>query len=108
MGYFIQPRSTRNNGVTINNGSLFTNATAVTLSITGQTGVMEMAVSNDGGFAGAAWEPCRATKDWMITSFGNSILPRTVYVRYRDAQGAVSSVVQDDIILDVTAPSGRR
>lgn len=96
----------RNNGVTINNGALFTNATAVTLSITGQTGVIEMALSNDGGFAGAVWEPCRATKAWTITSFGNSILPRTVYVRYRDDQGAVSSVVQDDIILDVTAPSG--
>lgn len=96
----------RDYGVSINEGALFTNQTAVTLAISGRTSAAEMQVSNDGGFAGTAWEPCRATKAWEITSFGNSILPRTVYVRYRDAQGSVSSVVQDDIILDVMAPSG--
>lgn len=93
-------------GMTINQGALFTNQTAVTLSITGRTGTTEMQVSNDGGFAGATWENCRATKPWEITRFGNSILPRTVYIRYRDTQGTVSGVFQDDIILDVTAPSG--
>ncbi|MCE7984076.1 MAG: hypothetical protein DYG89_23120 [Caldilinea sp. CFX5] len=96
----------RDYGVSINQGALFTNQTDVTLAISGRTSAVEMQVSNDGGFAGAHWEPCRATKAWQITRFGSSILPRTVYVRYRDAQGAVSSVVQDDIILDVTAPSG--
>lgn len=96
----------RDYGVSINQGALFTNQTDVTLAISGRTSAAEMQVSNDGGFAGAVWEPCRATKTWTITSFGNSILPRTVYVRYRDAQGSVASAVQDDIILDVTPPLG--
>lgn len=94
------------NGVSLNNGALYTNQTAVTLNISGQPGATFMQVSNDGGFAGATWEPCVREKPWTITQFGNSIIPRVVYTRFRDEAGNTSGVVQDDIILDVTAPSG--
>lgn len=94
------------NGLSINNGALYTNQTGVTLNISGQPGATLMQVSNDGGFAGATWEPCVRQKPWTITQFGNSIIPRVVYTRFRDEKGNTSSVVQDDIILDVTAPSG--
>lgn len=94
------------NGISINNGALYTNQTAVTLNISGQPGAALMQVSNDGGFAGATWEPCVREKPWTITQFGNSIIPRVVYTRFRDEAGNTSGVVQDDIILDVTAPTG--
>jgi hypothetical protein len=92
--------------LTINDGALFTNQIAVTLKISARPGTVEMQVSNDGGFAGAVWEPCTTTKAWTITQHGSYVLPRTVYIRFRDAQGNVSSTFQDDIILDVTPPTG--
>lgn len=91
-------------GVSINESALWTNVTAVTLTVPAQTGSAEMQVSNDGGFSGIQWEPYSLYKDWQITSFGNSIIPRTVYVRFRNTAGDTSSTFQDDIVLDITAP----
>jgi len=93
-------------GVTINDGVLFTNQTAVTLTISARPGTTQMQVSNDGGFAGAQWEPYTSRKAWAITQYGSYVIPRVVYVRYKDLDGNVSSNYQDDIILDVTPPTG--
>jgi hypothetical protein len=93
-------------GVTINDGALFTNQTAVTLTISARPGTAQMQVSNDGGFAGAHWEPYASRKAWAITQYGSYVIPRVVYVRYKDLGGNVSSNYQDDIILDVTPPVG--
>ncbi|MBX3052263.1 MAG: hypothetical protein KF753_12345 [Caldilineaceae bacterium] len=92
------------NGLSINQGNLWTNTTGVQLSIPAQAGTAEMQVSNDGGFAGTVWDPYSLHKNWQITSFGNNAIPRTVYVRFRNTAGTISSTFQDDIILDVTAP----
>jgi hypothetical protein len=94
-------------GITINDGSLFTNRTAVALTISAYAGTAQMLVSNDGGFAGAIWEPYTARRPWTITQYGNFIIPRVVYVRYKDVGGTVSGVYQDDIILDMAPPEGR-
>ncbi len=93
-------------GVTINDGALFTNQTAVTLTISARPGTTQLQVSNDGGFAGAQWEPYISRKAWAITQYGSYVIPRVVYVRYKDLGGNVSSNYQDDIILDVTPPTG--
>src|SRR5262249_52796168 len=93
-------------GVSINQGALFTNTTAVTLTLAARAGTAEMQVSNDGGFVGAQWEPYSAQKAWQITQFGSYVIPRVVYARFRDAAGNVAGPVSDDIILDVTPPSG--
>jgi hypothetical protein len=94
------------NGVTINDGALFTNQIGVTLTIGAESGTTQMEVSNDGGFAGAVWEPYTSHKAWAITPYGSHVLPRVVYVRYIDRFGNMSAAFQDDIILDVTAPTG--
>ena len=65
-----------------------------------------MQISNDGGFASAAWEPYVSHKPWQITQYGSYVLSRVVYLRYKDLNGNVSVTYQDDIILDVTAPTG--
>jgi N-acetylneuraminic acid mutarotase len=93
-------------GVTINDGALFTNQTTVALTISARPGTAQMQVSNDGGFAGAHWEPYASRKAWAITQYGSYVIPRVVYVRYKDLGGNVSSNYQDDIILDVTPPVG--
>lgn len=92
--------------VSVNDGALFTNQIGVTLTISAKLGSAEMQVSNDGGFADAKWEPCVSTKEWNITQFGNYVIPRVVYTRFKDKNGNVSSTFQDDVILDVTPPSG--
>ena len=91
--------------VSINGGALYTNNTSVTLNLTAPAGTSDMMISNDGGFAGADWERYATLKSWTITSLGSYVIPRTVYVRFR-TNGQTSATYQDDIILDVTAPSG--
>jgi hypothetical protein len=93
-------------GLSINAGATWTNSTAVTLTIPSQVGTAEMQVSNDGGFAGAQWEPYSLYKDWQIISYGSYVIPRTVYVRFRNTVGSTSGGFSDDIILDVAAPTG--
>jgi hypothetical protein len=88
-------------GLTINNGALFTNDIAVTLTISARPGVSQMQISNDGSFAHAVWEPYTVYRPWTITRYGSYVIPRVVYVRYKDLNGAVSATFQDDIILEV-------
>jgi hypothetical protein len=94
-------------GVSINNGALFTNQTTVTLAIGAHLGTAQMQVSNDGGFAGAVWEPFSGQRMWQISQYGTYVLPRVVYLRFKDQNGLVSSTYQDDIILDVLPPQGQ-
>lgn len=93
-------------GVSINDGALFTNQITVTLSLGAPAYTAQMMVSNDGGFAGATWEPCATHREWQITQYGAYVIPRTVYVKYKDTEGTISSTYQDDIILDVNPPTG--
>jgi hypothetical protein len=94
-------------GLTINQGALFTNQTTVTLTIGAPPGTTQMQVSNDGGFAGVSWEPYTSHKTWQISQYGTHVLPRVVYIKYKDQSGTISSVYQDDIILDVLPPTGQ-
>jgi hypothetical protein len=94
-------------GLTINQGALFTNQTTVMLTIGAHPRTTQMQVSNDGGFAGTSWEPYVSHKTWQISQYGTYVLPRVVYIRYKDQNGTVSSTYQDDIILDVSPPSGQ-
>lgn len=93
-------------GLTINNGALFTNQITVELRLSAPALTPEMMISNDGGFAGATWEPYNSVRSWQITQYGSYVLPRTVYVRFKDASGNVFGPNQDDILLDVNAPTG--
>lgn len=65
-----------------------------------------MQISNDGGFAGAVWQPYVSRRTWVIPEYWNYVLPWTVYVRFRDAAGNVSAAFHDDVILDRTPPVG--
>lgn len=92
-------------GISINNGALFTNQEAVTLTLTAPAGTTEMMISNDGGFAGSAWEPFSGQKQWTLTAYGNYVLPRLVYSKFKTGS-QVSGLFLDDIVLDINPPTG--
>lgn len=92
-------------GVSINRAALFTHEYRVTLYLDAVDAV-EMMVSNDGGFSNAYWEAYDVTKTWEIDFYQNYVLPRTVYVRYRDANGTIRGNFTDDIIYDPNLPTG--
>ncbi len=91
--------------LSINDAALYTNQTAVTLTITAPAGTTEMIISNDGGFGDAAWEPLAAQKPWSLSAYGDHAIPRSVYAKFRTG-GQISGLYQDDIVLDVNAPTG--
>lgn len=93
-------------GLSINEAALYTNQVSVTLGIGAQLHTAQMQVSNDGGFTGAVWQPYQTRLAWQITQYGEYVLPRTVYVRFKDVNGVVSAPASDDIILDVNPPTG--
>ena len=64
-----------------------------------------MIISNDGGFGGATWEPFVNQKPWTITAYGSYVIPRVVYAKFK-THGQISGLYQDDIVLDVNAPTG--
>jgi hypothetical protein len=76
------------------------------LTISARPGTTHIQVSNDGGFLGAQWEPYASRKNWQIIPYDNAIIPRTVYVRFRNNNGSISSNYSDDIVLDVKPPEG--
>jgi alpha-tubulin suppressor-like RCC1 family protein len=93
--------------VSLNNGDASTSQTAVTASLNssdGGSGVTQMQLSWD-NITWQAWEVYAVTKS-VIASGG--VGTKTLYVRFRDLAGNVSTVANDSIILtassDVVAP----
>lgn len=89
--------------------AVLTATRSVTLDLTGQadatSGVAEVLLSNDPGFAGAAWQPfvASAAVPWVL---GPGDGPKVVHARFRDAVGLVSAPVQGTIALQEGPPTG--
>ena len=84
--------------VRINSGDMYAESRSVTLHLGGTdegTGVGSLMASNYTDFPDAVWIAYSPTLNWTLTEgVGN----KTVYVKYRDRAGNVSSVISDDII----------
>ena len=94
-------------GVSINEGADWTNTTEVMLTLPAEARTAEMQVSNDGGFIGIPWEAYTLYKPWTVISYGTQLIQPVVYVRYRNVDGTTSPVYQDNIILDLQAPTSQ-
>jgi hypothetical protein len=57
---------------------------------------IEVRISNDASFTGAAWEPLAQDKMWTLAPGPAGI--RTVYAQFRDGAGNESLVVLDSIL----------
>lgn len=91
-----------NPSININAGSIYTNNSNVTLTLSASNAV-QMYVTNtidceDGG----VWETYAASKSWPLNQ-PNTVA--AVYVKYRDTQDAESSCVSDTIIHDSIPPT---
>jgi Tfp pilus assembly protein PilV len=89
--------------ISVNSGSTYTRATQVnlTLSATDDVGVTEMSFSDDGTSYGSYIAYSTVALYTVPTGDGT----KTVYVRFKDAAGNVSTAVSDTILLDTAAPS---
>jgi hypothetical protein len=91
--------------IVINGGDTYTNSTTATLTLSaadGGSGVYQMRFSNN-GTTWSTWEAYATSKAWTLTGGDGT---KTVYVRFLDNAGNVSTSYSDNIILDTTAPTG--
>jgi hypothetical protein len=89
--------------ISINSGAAYTTSTSVTLNLSctdAKSGCDQMQFSNNNA-TWSLWEVYAASKAWTLSS-GDGI--KTVYVRYKDKVGNISSSFSDDIIFDTTPP----
>ncbi|MBI5097025.1 MAG: carboxypeptidase regulatory-like domain-containing protein, partial [Nitrospirae bacterium] len=95
-----------NGSVSINNGALATNSTAVTLNLSATdatTSVAQTKISNTPDFVNTEWESFTSTRLWTIPAGDGT---KTVYVLFRDIVGnETTQAISDDIILDTTTPA---
>lgn len=95
-----------NTNLKIDNGAKYLNrvSRSVNLDIVAE-GATEMLISNSPYFRSARWEPYQRSKSWFIFAGDGT---KTVYMKFRDEAGNESSIVKDDIILDLTPPKPLR
>jgi uncharacterized repeat protein (TIGR01451 family) len=98
--------------LSINEGALYTNIPTVTLGYTYNAGdnITEVKFSNDGGFGtgSSSWLPVSSGpsyEGWLLMTYGDLRIPRTVYAKFRDDAGNPFGPVTDDIIFDPVPPS---
>ncbi len=92
-------------GVSINDGALYTNNPLVTVRLWAPN-VTHMRLSNDGGYSDADWRAYQVTTTWLLSTYGNYVMPRYVYAWFRDTASGVYGPYFDDIVYDPTAPQG--
>ncbi len=98
-------------GLSINDDALYTNEKLVKLGITWDTDetytITQMLISNSGGFPrNPEWMPVTKTHEgWEMDVLGNLMMPRIVYIRFRDTEGRIYGPFMDDIIYDTTPPT---
>ncbi len=93
--------------ISINSGAGYTNTTAVTLTLSAtddsdSASQLQMEISNDSGFSGASYESYATSKSWTLTSTDGS---KTVYARFKDTAGNVSTTYSAAITFDATSPT---
>ena len=99
--------TSRSQGVTINDGSEFTNSKDVTISVVAPAGSVKVILSNDGGFGSSqTFDLVDASADiaWRLVASRDERLPKIVYAKWVSRFGTEGAAVLDDIILDTTIP----
>jgi len=93
-------------GVSIFDGSAYTNTKAVKLNLVWPEYATEARISNDGGFAASKTKavPLGASVDWDLDDSVKGIYTKVVYVRFNGSGIDTTKTYSDDIILDTAAP----
>lgn len=92
--------------VAINNGDEYTNINSVNLAINvpevTYPPIAEMQFSTSGVFDSTVWEPFALGRAWTFDDTSTTVY--RIYVRFRNVDGTITQVVQDDILVDRSAP----
>ena len=102
---YVDLTAPSNCSISINSGDTYMTSTAATLTLSATdtlSGMSQMQFSNDGTNYSAA-EAYAASKGYTLPG-GDGL--KTVYVKFRDAVGNLSSAVSDTITLDTAPPTG--
>jgi uncharacterized repeat protein (TIGR01451 family) len=99
-------------GLSIGDGALYTNIPTVTLRYSWNVAddIIYVKFSNDGGFGvgSSGWMPVNATDpaydNWVLDTYGDLRLPRTVYAKFRDSSGVQYGSFRDDVVYDHGLP----
>lgn len=95
-GYYVSPApSADSNSLIINGGVSTTSSTSVALAISAN-GVSQMAISNTPDFLNVSWEAYSNSKTWILPTGSGT---KTVYIKFKSSDGAVSSVISKSIAL---------
>jgi hypothetical protein len=92
--------------VKINNGATYTNNQSVNINLTysdATSGVYQMQVSTASDFSGASWVSTSTTTSISLTTGDGT---KTVYARFKDNAGNISTSKTATIILDRVNPTG--
>lgn len=87
--------------ISINNGALSTSTLSVSLLLSAtdsQSEVSQMMVCSNSDFLGCNWESYATTKSFTLASGDGT---KTIYVKYKDSQGNISSIYNDSIIFAI-------
>jgi hypothetical protein len=99
-GFVPTPVSLPSNAMIINNGEKETYNPLVTLAIQAND-IKEIALANTADFAGSSFIPYKTSVSWSLSpGFGK----KTVYVRFRSKNGAMSTMFQDITLLEKAKP----
>lgn len=88
--------------IQINSGNSSTNSLNVTLTISAtdnRGSVTEMIISEDPSFTGASYVPFATSKAFVLSSSQGN---KTVYIRFKDDLGNISSAYFDEIVYSVS------
>lgn len=91
--------------VSIEDGAVYTDNAQVTLNLCAPSAT-EVRISNDGGFPDAVWQTYITSTVWTLDVYGDNVLPRYVYVHFKDASGEIYGTFFDDIVYDPIPPQG--
>ncbi|MBU1020371.1 MAG: chitobiase/beta-hexosaminidase C-terminal domain-containing protein [Firmicutes bacterium] len=89
-----------NTSIVISAGVAEIASTAVILTLTA-TDAISMMISNDSVFTGRTWEIYSTTKNWILPTVDGV---KTVYAKFKDTTGNISTVVSDMITLNTITP----
>ena len=94
-------------GVSVFEGSAFTNTKAIKLNLVWPAFATEARVSNDGGFSNSKTKIFEVNNsiDWELDDSVTGIFTKVVYVRFSGSGIDTTKTYSDDIILDSTPPS---
>ncbi len=106
-GIIVNTLATDAYSLTMNNGDSFTSSNTVNVNVSAPRSVYppiaEMQFSSNGVFDGnMPWRPFALGGTWTFEPTNTGIYH--LYVRFRSVDGTILQVVQDDILVDSTAP----